>query len=394
MPIHEKFKRDPETNKVVKDENGEPVMLVEGIDYGKFPANFIAETKEEAVKIYGKYLRTLQLLAHRYSGLTGLAAEDLIQEGTIGLARASRDFEECRSDNFSIFAIYKIKDAMREFVTSQGSDMRAPQYVKDTLRLVNKLKRVISSAESIDFCSLLDIWQMSRKYRDNKEIGKDIEQIRESLYNLASRSCTVVEELIERAESTPLISLEIVDYGVDSVPSKSDVFSLVVESNTLELIKDVLNERELEILRLHFIEGHTIRETAEILSKRDGTIAVQIRQLREKLEIHKHKLLGSDPKHSISADDLPCKSEDPESDIINSLSIKQLREVLSEADYKLLIGHYIEGKTVRELGEEVGLKGPTISVRISRIIEKLKKDWILNDKDNKNIEETGQGDAS
>jgi len=331
MPIHEKFKRDSETNKVVKDENGEPMILVEGIDYGKFPANFIAETKEEAVKIYGKYLRTLQLLAHRYSGLTGLAAEDLIQEGTIGLARASRDFEECRSDNFTIFAIYKIKDAMREFVTSQGSDMRAPQYVKDTLRLVNKLKRVISSAESIDFCSLLDIWQMSKKYEDNKEVGKDVKQIRESLYNLADRSCTVVEELIERAESTPLISLEIVDYGVDSVPSKSDVFSLVAESNTLELIKDILNERELEILRLHFIEGHTVRETAEILGVTGGTIGPQIRQMRRKLDKHKHRLTGQDLEHSVVVNDT---------------------------------------------------------------IEKLEKDWTLDDKDNKDIKETGQGDAS
>lgn len=310
MPIHEKFKRDPETNKVIKNENGEPIILVEGIDYGKFPANFIAETKEGADWLYKKYLRTLQFLANKYSVITGLPAEDLVQEGTIGLARASRDFEEHRSEDFNTFAIYKIKDAIREFVTSQAINTRVPQYIKDTARLIAKLKKIISTVESVETCSLIDVWWMSRKHEEEGEIIDNVSKIRQSLFNLAERSCTTVEQLVERAELMPLIDVEITD-----------------------------------------------RNTADLSENSESTVI---------------------------------------EGLIRRRHISKIRELLSEGDFDLIVSYFIEGKTERELEKELGLKAPSLHVKMRNIIERLleKKDWILDDKDNKDTKETGQGDAS
>lgn len=286
MPLHERSKRDPDTNKVMKDESGNLIVEKEGTDYGKFPSHFLADTEKEANKLYYEYLATLQLLANKYETFTGLSSEDLIQEGVIGLARARRDFEEYRSKNFNIFAIYKIKDAMREFVTSQGGSTRVPQYIRNTLYLVNKLKKFIGSVKPIDVYSLLDIWQMSKEYRDNDEIGEDIRQISENLYNLASRSQTTAEQLIERAELMPLTDVEITDYTTNTQireDTKNEVVDKMIIQEYIEEIKEILSKDDYNLLVDHFVEGKTVRELSEELKLKASSITVRIHNIVAKL---------------------------------------------------------------------------------------------------------------
>jgi len=286
MPLHERLKKDPNTNKVMKDESGNLITEKEGTDYGKFPSHFLADTEEKASKLYHEYLATLQLLANKCAALTGLSSEDLIQEGVIGLARAQRDFEEYRSKNFSIFAIYKIKDAMREFVTSQGSNTRVPQYIKNTLHLVNKLKKLISSVEPIDICSLSDIWQMSKKYRDNDEIGEDVRQINENLYSLASRSQTTAEQLIERAELMPLTDVEITDYTANTrigEDAENEVVNKMITREYVEEIKEILSKDDYNLLFAHFVEGKTVRELSEELKLEASSVTIKIHNIVARL---------------------------------------------------------------------------------------------------------------
>jgi len=46
MPFHEKYRKDNRGN-VIKDENDVPIVDKEGVDYNKFPVNFLANTKEK-----------------------------------------------------------------------------------------------------------------------------------------------------------------------------------------------------------------------------------------------------------------------------------------------------------------------------------------------------------
>ena len=286
MPIHEKYRKD-EKGEVEKDENGDPIMDVEGINYGKFPDHFLADSKEGAVELYNKYLITLKFLADKYSIITGLSLDDFVQEGVIGLARAKRDFEEARSNNFNTFAIYKIKDAMREFVTSQGGNTRIPQYIKDTLSLINRLKKVISSIEAIEVYSLLDVWEISKKHKDNEEIGMIITQTRESLYNLASRSCTTVEQLIERAELMPLTDVEITDYNTTnnnlSDKTEEQVLDKLITREYIEEVKEIISPSDYGLLVAHFAEGKTVRELSKELGIEAPSVTVKIHKIVEKL---------------------------------------------------------------------------------------------------------------
>lgn len=309
MPFHEKYKKDDKGN-VIKDENNSPLIDKEGIDYNKFPENFLADTKEEADELYKKYLNTLQMLAVKYSRLTGLNSEDFVQEGVIGLARASRDFADERSKDFNTFAIYKIKDAMREFVSSQGATIKIPQYIKDAVSLSERLKRLVSTIEPIDNSSMYDIWESSKKYEKSGNVIDSIVSIRNSISNLAERSCTTVDQLIERAELIPP-NIESVEFD----PNISNV-------------------------------------------------------------------------HKSGDEDLVDR-------IIAKESVKSIKNILSESDYELIVSYFIDGKTVRELAIETGLKAPSITVKIHNIISELakKKDVILN-ADNKNTEKAGKGDSS
>jgi RNA polymerase sigma factor (sigma-70 family) len=268
MPIHERFKRDAKTKKVILDGNGNSIIEVEGIDYGKFPTRFIADTEEEAERLYKKYNKTLQLLANRYSVLTGLSTEDLIQEGTIGLARASRDFESERSRDFNVFAVYRIKDAMREFVTSQSINTG-----------------VVSTVKPVNISSLLDIWETSGIYENDKEIGNSISKVRQSLSNLAKRSCTTVEQLIERADLMPIADMEITDYNVADLPNQNedDMLSSLTIRKYIDRIKSILSESDYDLLVSHFVEGKTVRELEEKLDLKASTVTIKIHNIVSKL---------------------------------------------------------------------------------------------------------------
>lgn len=274
----------------IKDGKGNVV----GIELEKFPANFIAETKEKADELYKKYDKTLQLLANKYSIFTGIEEDDLVQEGTIGLARASRDFEVGRSENFHIFAIYKIKDAMKEFVISQASNIRVPRYIRDASVLINRLKKIMESVDVLESCSLTDIWLLSSIYESNKDVADEIIKIKQSISNLADRSCTTTEQLIERAEMIPLVIYEKIDLGVDKLSGDVEgdkMIQRLAARQSIDNLKNYLKEDEFELLVDHYVYGKTVRELAEKLGIKAPSITVKIHNIVQKLNKRKDKIL-------------------------------------------------------------------------------------------------------
>ena len=274
----------------IKDKKGNVI----GTKLEKFPANFIAETKEGAEELYKKYNKTLQFLANKYFVYTGIDEEDLIQEGTIGLARASRDFEIDRSENFHIFAIYKIKDAMREFVVSQASNIRVPQYIRDASVLINRLKRIMESVDVLESCSLTDVWLLSSIYESNKDVAEEIIKIKQSISNLADRSCTTTEQLIERAEMIPLVIYEKIDLAVDKLSENTEgdkMIQRLAARQSIDNLKGYLKEGEFDLLVDYYIYGKTVRELAEKLGIKAPTVTVKIHNIVQKLNKRKDKIL-------------------------------------------------------------------------------------------------------
>lgn len=269
-----------------------------------FPKHFIAETKEEAERLLKDFEYTINLLAFKYAQLTNLEEDDLRQEAFIGLARANKEFDIERSEQFKIFAIYKIKDAIHEYVASQSYDIAVPQYILGAANLISKIYKHILTFNIETDGSYHDIWDKANTFiksdnielfvkDDNKnlvqQVKAELNQLLESLNNYAIRARTSVKQLLAKAELMPVISEIENDLSYDDTIYKADT----VENNLID-------------------------------------------------SMHK------------------------------TLLIKQLRSILSEKDYNLLVDHYINGKTVRQLADEMGIKASSVTVKIKKIVEMAK----------------------
>jgi RNA polymerase sigma factor (sigma-70 family) len=221
---------------------------------------------------------------------TGIDKADLRSEGIIGLARASRDFEPERSSVFRIFAIYKIKDAMREFVTTQSGNVRVPQYVRDALRLINNLKSILSKVYTIRYLAFTQIWELSEKLSDDDPIKEDVDNIRNSIINLANRSHTSISQLLERSEVIPLESdVELVSEDYKNMGGKSEEDSLIEMIHNVQIvenIKKILTEDEFNLLWDRFVNGKTVRELEGPLGITAESIVVRTNVIRDKLISH------------------------------------------------------------------------------------------------------------
>jgi len=77
-------------------------------------------------------------VAKKYMG-RGVPFLDLIQEGNIGLIRATKKFEYQRGHKFSTYATWWIRQAVTRAIADQGRTIRVPVHMGDQ---INKLLRV------------------------------------------------------------------------------------------------------------------------------------------------------------------------------------------------------------------------------------------------------------
>ena len=254
-----------------------------------FSKHFIADTTEESERLLKEYEQDIGFLARKLSAITGVDKLDLRQEGIIGLARAKRDFEIERSEKFRIFAIFKIKDAMREFITTQASNVRVPQYVKNAAILTESLQKALEKVDGIKRLTFVVIWTAAEYYKDNpledkKPLMEDIARIRQSIQNLADRSHTSVIQLLERAELSPVSFPEIIYTNLDTIAATAatddSAFSNIV---FVKEIKESLSEEDYDLLYRHYVGGETERELSGPFGVEASTLHIRIQNLKDSL---------------------------------------------------------------------------------------------------------------
>src|SRR2546429_5072088 len=87
-------------------------------------------------------LRLVVNIARGYSG-KGLALQDLIEEGNLGLLRAVEGFDPSMNTRFSTYASYWIKQSIKRALVNTAKTIRIPAYMVELLakwrRATNKL---------------------------------------------------------------------------------------------------------------------------------------------------------------------------------------------------------------------------------------------------------------
>jgi RNA polymerase primary sigma factor len=112
----------------------EEVQLAKRIERGD------AQAKE---RLINSNLRLVVSVAKRYQR-QGIPLLDLIQEGTLGLIRASEKFDWRRGNKFSTYAIWWIRQAVDRAVCSQAEPIRVPTHLHERRRTLARVRQALA----------------------------------------------------------------------------------------------------------------------------------------------------------------------------------------------------------------------------------------------------------
>jgi len=201
-------------------------------------------------------------VAKKYMG-RGVPFLDLIQEGNIGLIRATKKFDYRRGHKFSTYATWWIRQAVTRAIADQGRTIRVPVHMGDQ---INKLLRT--------------------QHQLTQKLGRDptIEELALSLDVLPKK----VENMI-KVSRRPLSLETPTDNEDDSVlgdfiedddipaPDETATYNLLKEH--LELVMDSLPPREVRILQLRYglLDGQAY--TLEEVGRKMGVTRERVRQI-------------------------------------------------------------------------------------------------------------------
>lgn len=201
-------------------------------------------------------------VAKKYIG-RGVPFLDLIQEGNIGLIRASNKFDYKRGHKFSTYATWWIRQAVTRAIADQSRTIRVPVHMGDQ---INKMLRISHQ-----------LTQRLGRSPTPEELAAEMEiPVRkvEQMLDVARRPLSLEMPTDDEGEST------LGDFVEDTEsPAPPDrVSSAMLRDLLLEILVD-LPPREVKILQMRYglLDGQTY--TLEQVGKKLGVTRERVRQI-------------------------------------------------------------------------------------------------------------------
>ncbi|MCG5059986.1 sigma-70 family RNA polymerase sigma factor [Limnoraphis robusta Tam1] len=244
-----------------KTELAEAAQLSEAEVNHQFHQGIIAKQK-----MISSNLRLVVSIAKRYIN-RGVPFLDLIQEGALGLNRATEKFDPDKGYKFSTYAYWWIRQGITRTIANQGRTVRLPVHVVEQL---NKLQGIHQ-----------DLRRKLRRKPTEEELAEALsispQQLR--LLEQVRRKSLSLNHRIGSEENSELMDL-LEDY--ETLSPESRINELMMRQELLEVLRSVLNEREQDVLSLRYGLATGVAYTLEEVSGMCSLSRERVRQIQAK----------------------------------------------------------------------------------------------------------------
>ena len=270
---------EPKTQENLNTVNSDDSVRIYLQQIGKIPLLSAQEELEVAKNIYetqseiarkvliNANLRLVVSIAKKYIG-RGLSFLDLIQEGNMGLIKATEKFDYTKGYKFSTYATWWIQQSITRAIADKARIIRLPIHLIES---INKIKKA-----TMDLTT--ELGRIPNKQEIAEKMGIPVTKLT-SIIKSTQSTISIDTPTGQKDDSN-----KIIDYIVDESTITPD--SLVSQESMLDDIKnmlDQLSQKERDVLILRFgLNNNGNKKTLDEIGSIYGVSRERIRQIENR----------------------------------------------------------------------------------------------------------------